>query len=95
MNELFYISWRVQGGVFYCAVFYIGPKEGAPNFKYRFSISTKDGDNYSTSALTHSYFENVNDIVRQGKCVMLDYGAVQRSCSQNKDLPFRMEISVV
>jgi hypothetical protein len=26
---------------------------------------------------------------------MLDYGAVQRSCSQNKDLPFRMEISVV
>jgi hypothetical protein len=26
---------------------------------------------------------------------MLDYGAVQRCCSMNSDLPFRMEISEV
>ncbi|PNF30020.1 E3 ubiquitin-protein ligase SIAH1B [Cryptotermes secundus] len=95
MDELFYVSWRVQSGVFYCAVFYIGPKKGANNFRYRFSISTKDGDTYSASSLTHSYYENVNDVFRHGKCVMLDYSAVQRSCSENKDLPFRMEISVV
>lgn len=95
LNELFYSFWRVQSGVFYCAVFYIGPKEGASNFKYWFSISTNDGGNYSASALTHSYFENVDDIVRQGKCVMLNYVAVQKSCSQNKDLPFQMEILAV
>jgi hypothetical protein len=95
MDELFYITWRVRGGVFYCVVFYIGPKQSAANFKYRFSISSKDGDCYSVASLTHSYFEDVSDIVRRGNCVMLDYGAVQKSCSENRDLPFRMEISEV
>lgn len=95
LGELFYVSWRVQSGIFYCAVFHIGPKEITPKFKYRFAISTKDGDEYSMSCLTHSYFENVNDIVRQGKCVTLHYSAVQSSCNDKGDLPFRMEISHV
>lgn len=95
LGELFYVSWRVQSGVFYCAVFHIGQKQIPPQFKYRFAISTKDGEEYSISCLTHSYFENVNDIVQQGKCVMLHYSVVQRSCNDKGDLPFRMEISQV
>jgi E3 ubiquitin-protein ligase SIAH1 len=95
LDELFYVSWRVQGDAFYCAVFYVGPQENASEFKYRFSISTKDGDCYSVSSLSHSYFENVNDIVRQGKCVTIDHSIVQRCCMDNGDLPFRMEISQV
>jgi E3 ubiquitin-protein ligase SIAH1 len=92
LGELFYASWRMQGGALYCVVFFVGPKENASNFRYRFSISTKAGDNYSMSSLTQSYFENVNDIVRQGRCVMLGYSVVQSSCTANGDLPFRMEI---
>ena len=95
LGELFYVSWRVQSGVFYCAVFHIGPKENTPKFRYRFAISTKDGDEYSMSTFTHSYFENLNDIVRQGKCVTLQYSNVQKSCNEKGDLPFRMEISQV
>jgi hypothetical protein len=95
LGELFYVSWRVQNGILYCAVFHIGPKEIASKFKYRFAISTKDGDEYSMSCLTHSYFENLSDIVRQGRCVMLHYSVVQRSCDDKDDLPFRMEISQV
>jgi hypothetical protein len=95
LGELFYVSWRVQSGVFYCAVFHIGPKQISPQFKYRFAIATKDGEEYSLSCITHSYFENVNDIVRQGKCVMLHYSIVQSSCNDKGDLPFRMEISQV
>lgn len=95
LNELFYISWRVQGGAFHCTVFYVGPEENASDFKYRFSISTKDGDCYTISSVTHSYFENVHDIIRQGKCVAIDNSVVQRCCKDNGDLPFRMEISQV
>lgn len=94
-GELFYVSWRVQGGVFYCAVFYVGAKDKASNYKYRFSITTKDEENVSVSSGTHSYSENVSDIVRQGKCAMINYNIVQRACTEYGDLPFRMEISEV
>ncbi|PSN36229.1 hypothetical protein C0J52_22802 [Blattella germanica] len=95
LGEVFYVKWRLYKGSFHCAVFYVGPHERASEFKYRFAISTNDGETVSGCSRTHSFLENVESIFRNGKCIMISQAILQRSYTDNGHLPIRMEISKV
>ena len=95
MGELFYVKWRLHKNSFHCAAFYVGPHEKASDFKYRFSITTNDGETVSGCSRTHSFLDDVESVFRQGKCIKLNHAIVQRSYTDNGHLPFRMEISKV
>ncbi|KAJ9576374.1 hypothetical protein L9F63_006730, partial [Diploptera punctata] len=95
MDELFYVKWVLYKGYFHCAVFYVGPYEKSSDYKYRFSITTNDGETVTGCSRTHSFLDDVENVLRQGKCIKLNHAIVQRSYTDNGHLPFRMEISKI
>lgn len=92
LNEIFYVIWELRDSTFYCATFHIGPKENACKFSYRFRISKKRGKECIAYCLqTHSYMENVNDVIEKGDCVSIHYNCVEKFI-KNSALPFEIQI---
>jgi hypothetical protein len=92
LNEVFYVIWELRDNTFYCATFHIGTKENSCKFKYRFRISKqKGGESISYCLKTHSFMEDVDEIIGRGECVTIHYSCVQKFI-KNSVLPFEIHI---
>jgi hypothetical protein len=92
LNEIFYVIWELRDNIFYCATFHIGPKENSCKFKCRFRISKKrGGESISYCVKTHSFMEDVDEIIERGECVAIHYSCLQKFI-KNSVLPFEIQI---
>lgn len=91
LDEMFYVIWDIRDNTFYCATFHVGPKDNSCKFKYKFSISKKGGESLSCCLTTCSFMDNVEDVIKSGKCVAIHYGSVENFI-KNGTLPFEIHI---
>jgi hypothetical protein len=95
-DELFYVVWEIKDGDFYCAVFYVGPKNRSSKFTYKFSLTTENGlKNISLFFQTQSVLKNMDNVFTPGDCVHLHYDTVTKFLNSEKFLHCAFEISPI
>jgi E3 ubiquitin-protein ligase SIAH1 len=78
-DELFYVYWRIEGGTFYCAVFYVGEEGKSSQYKYRFTLTSQSDDRkVSMTFPTRCILENVDEVLQSGDSVILSYSTVSK-----------------
>lgn len=93
-EEVFLSTIRVSSGTWYFLLQYIGPEEDVGTFSYKF-ILDKVGDDLSFVKIRHwcrSINEDVNDIYRSCKCIMLPAKVICHNLNDG-DLYFYLKIA--
>ncbi|PSN42266.1 hypothetical protein C0J52_20416 [Blattella germanica] len=92
-DEVFYITWEIKDGNFYCAVLNIGSQSNASNFSYQFSLSSKnESKKISMIFPMKSIEEDLERILKPGQCVLLHYETVLEFLDTHNHLSCEFEI---
>jgi hypothetical protein len=95
-DELFYVYWRVEGGTFYCAVFYVGEEEKSSKYKYKFTLTSESDDRkISMSFRTRCILENLDELFQSGDCVILSYSTVLKFLNSESYLECEFKINAI
>jgi hypothetical protein len=93
-GELFYAVWKVVEGDLYCTVIYVGPENKSSKFSFRFTLTAINKiETISTCLITRSYSENIDEILKPGKCIAVHYDTIEKIFAVENKLPFKLEIS--
>jgi Seven in absentia protein family. len=95
MNEVFFRLSRVEDGFLYCCVFYVGPKDKAPNYSYRLTIESTEGNgSVSSCHQTTGYQIDVNETFRKGHCAVFHLEFAKTCVNEENELVIEEEIFV-
>lgn len=84
LDRMFYIYSKVVDRLFYCAVLYVGPKAETTLFRYRLTICGKTGKEVISHLLcTLNFMEDIDEVIENGKCVVVHYGNLERFLKEN------------
>jgi E3 ubiquitin-protein ligase SIAH1 len=93
MNEIFFRLSRVKDGFLYCCVFYVGPKDKAPNYSYRLTIEKTEGKScVSSYHETTGCQSDVNDVIRKGDCAVFHLEFANTCVNEENELVIEEEI---
>lgn len=91
-EEVFLQKSRLHDKKFYSLVQYIGPKENASKYRYEFQLSTgTEHQKLIVGHLVHSSSDQLQDVIKDGNCVRLDYEVIQRFMYEDK-LPYKLRL---
>jgi E3 ubiquitin-protein ligase SIAH1 len=76
----------------YSCVLYVGPKEKASTYRYRFTISKRCGTgSVSACEMTNWYLNNMDEIFQKWDCAVFDHELLKK-CTIKGELPLELEI---
>jgi E3 ubiquitin-protein ligase SIAH1 len=93
MKEVFFRLSFVQDGFLYCCVFYVGPKDKAPNYNYRLTIENTEGKgSVSSCHQTIGYENDIDEIIRKGNCAVFHLEFAKTCVNEENELVIEEEI---
>jgi len=95
MKEVFFRLSYVQDGFLYCCVFYVGPKDKAPNYSYRLTIENTEGKgSVSSCHQTTGYKCDIDETIQKGNCAVFHLGFAKTCVNEENELVIEEEIFV-
>jgi hypothetical protein len=86
LGEVFIQCASFVDNNFYCIVQYVGPKNDASNYKYKFSVSRNEGaEKISVSHKVSSDTDDLHEIRETGDCVHLPCDLLKPYCTNGDE----------